>query len=377
MSKENTKKTEKRIGMSFLERATYFYKTHEHRISSYALVFGFIVDNFTLRRIDLFFENFVMASYLVVAGVSIALVNILEEKGGASLHPIFRRAHWLLSLAIQFVFGGLFSAFVVFYSRSASLVSSWPFILILFGLLIGNEFFKKHYERLVFQVGIYFVALFSYFIFSVPILIGEMGPAIFLLSGVVSLCAISLLFCGLRKIVPRRYVEGRRGLFVTIGSIFLSINILYFTNIIPPIPLSLKDAEVFHNVERVGGGYRVVAEKRGWYEVFFPTETLHVEEGGSAYVFSAIFAPTRLQTSIVHHWYYYNKEKGLWVSSHKVDLPILGGRGGGYRIYSFKQDIAPGLWRVDVETKGGLGVGRLEFMVERLTDVVTLEERML
>jgi len=150
--------------MSFFQRIISFYKIHEHRISSYALLLGFIVDNFTLRRIDLFFENITMISYLVIAGTSIALLNILEEKGVASLHPIFERAHVLLSLVIQFVFGGLFSAFVVFYSRSASWASSWPFILVLLGLLIGNEFFKKRYERLVFQVSIYFIALFSYFI---------------------------------------------------------------------------------------------------------------------------------------------------------------------------------------------------------------------
>jgi len=204
-----------------------------------------------------------------------------------------------------------------------------------------------------------------------------MGPAIFILSGVVSLFVIFLLFWGLRRIVPRRYGEGRRTLFLSIGVIFFSINIFYFTNIIPPIPLSLKDAEVFHGVERVGGGYKVIAERRGWYEIFFPTKTLHMKEGGSAYMFSAIFAPTRLQTSIVHHWYYYNTEKGLWVSSHKVDLPILGGRGGGYRIYSFKQGITPGLWRVDVETTKGLSVGRLEFNVERPKGVIALEERVL
>ncbi len=363
--------------MSFLKRAVHFYKTHEHRISSYALLLGFIVDNFTLRRIDLFFENLVMISYLIIAGVSIALLNILEERGRASLHPIFARAHTLLSLAIQFVFGGLFSAFLVFYSRSASLISSWPFVLILLGLLIGNEFFKKHYERLVFQVSIYFIALFSYFIFSVPIVLGTMGPLVFILSGLVSIFVISLLLFGLRRVVPRRYAEGKRIMPWAIGMLFLLINILYFTNIIPPIPLSLKSAEAFHGVERVGGGYNVLAEKREWYETFFPTKTLHVSEGGSAYVFSAVFAPTRLQTSIVHHWQHYSEERGQWVSSNRVDLPILGGRGGGYRIYSFKRGIAPGLWRVNVETAGGLSVGRLEFKVERPKGMVTLEERVL
>jgi len=363
--------------MNLFRRFEHFYEKHERRISSFALLFGFIMDNLTLRRIDLLYDNLVILFYLTVAGVSILLLNVFEERRVAGLHPFLSKIHTFLPTVTQMVFGGLFSAFVVFYSRSASFVTSWPFMLILLGLLVGNEFFKKRYERLVFQVSIYFVALFSYFIFSVPMLLGRMGSLVFLLSGVVSMLAIKLFLFGLRKFVPRRYEESRVLMPRVIGMLFVLINALYFLNIIPPIPLSLKEAGAFHFIEKVAGGYRVVGEERGWYENLFSVKTLHVREGGSAYIFSAIFAPTRLQTSIVHHWYYYNKEKGLWVSSHKVKLPILGGRGGGYRLYSFKHNITPGLWRVNVETTNGLGVGRLEFKVERPEGGVVFEEEIL
>jgi hypothetical protein len=41
----------------------------------------------------------------------------------------------------------------------------------------------------------------------------------------------------------------------------------------------------------------------------------------------------------------------------------VGGRDGGFRGYSFKKNIQPGTWRVDVETAEGLLLGRIGFEV--------------
>ncbi len=363
--------------MIFITRFTRFYELHERRISSFALLVGFIVDNLTLRRVDLLFDNLVILFYLFLSGVSIILLNVFEERGGGELRSFLRKIHTFLPTVIQYAFGGLFSAFVVFYSRSASLAASWPFVLILVFLLIGNELFRAYYLRLVFQVGIYFVALFSFFIFSVPTLLGVMGSWVFLLSGLVSLVVIAFLFRGFSIFVPVRYAESKEVLKKVVIALFLFINLLYFTNMIPPIPLALKEAGAFHFVERSVQGYKVVDEERWWYERFLPQKTLHVRQGDPVYVFSAVFAPTRLETSIVHHWQYYDEEQKRWISSNRVALPIFGGRGGGYRIYSFKRDIVPGLWRVDVETTNGLNVGRLEFRVKRPTEKIIFEEKLL
>src|SRR5690606_15540004 len=137
-----------------------FYEKHERRISSFALVFGFIFDSLTLQRIDLLYENLVILSYIFLAGGGIMLINSFEE------HPpenvVLSKIRNYLPLAIQFSFGGLFSAFFIFYSRSAAFSSSWPFLLVLVFLLVGNEFFKKYYQQLVFHTSIYFVAVFSF-----------------------------------------------------------------------------------------------------------------------------------------------------------------------------------------------------------------------
>jgi hypothetical protein len=47
----------------------------------------------------------------------------------------------------------------------------------------------------------------------------------------------------------------------------------------------------------------------------------------------------------------------------RVELPVRGGRGDGYRTYSVKTGIIPGAWRVNVETSSGALLGRLRFNV--------------
>jgi hypothetical protein len=42
---------------------------------------------------------------------------------------------------------------------------------------------------------------------------------------------------------------------------------------------------------------------------------------------------------------------------------VTGGRGSGYRGYTYKQSIWPGHWRVDVQTSDDRLLGRINFRV--------------
>lgn len=347
---------------TLFSRIRRFTERYERHISSVSLITGFIIDNITLQRIDLLFENLVFIGYLTLAGTGILIVNLYE--GGAIRSTFLTKIKPFIPIVVQFAFGGLFSGFIIFYSRSASLAQSWPFILILLSILIGNEVLKKYYLHVVFQVAIFFLALFSFSIFYIPILVGSIGGWVFLLSGLVSLAAIIGYILLHTRFVPARIVQARTPLFLSIVGIFAIINLFYWTNILPPIPLSLKDAGVYHNVTRATDGYVTLGEDYSWYETFFGNVTIHVPQGAPVYVFSSVFAPTRLKTEIVHNWEYYNKSRQSWDSISKISFPITGGRDGGYRGYSVKTNVFPGKWRVDVETSRGQTIGRIKFDIE-------------
>jgi hypothetical protein len=146
--------------------------------------------------------------------------------------------------------------------------------------------------------------------------------------------------------------------------VFVVMNFLYFTNIIPPIPLSLKDAGVYHKVERIAPGeYLVLGEEKIWYDrlKLYQTFTLS-SENRTIYLYAAVFAPTELTTNIVHHWHYFDESKKRWVSISRITYAITGGRDGGFRGYSYKTNVFPGRWRVDVETLRGQLIGRVRFV---------------
>lgn len=350
------------------------YVKYEHYMSPIALLSGFIWDNLTLRRIDLWVENLIMIIYLVVVGGGILFLNAYYScrlRG-----RIFEKFMYPMLFLLQFGFGGLFSAFFIFYSRSASFIVSWPFLLVLVFLLIGNEFFRERYLRLTFQISIFFVALYSYSIFAVPILVGKMGADIFILSGVVSLILIGLFILILFRLTPGKVGQSRSLILVSIGSIYLLSHIFYFTNLIPPIPLSLKGDGIYHYIERTANGqYFVQYEPAPWYLPFKEFNSVfHWTPGTPVYYYSAVFAPTKLNMVILHRWSYFDEEKDEWIETDRIRYSIFGGRDGGYRGYTFKKNIAPGEWRVDVMTERDQILGRTNFEIVQADSVPKLEE---
>lgn len=334
---------------------------YERRISAAAILSAFIIDSFTLVRLDQFLTIFLLVLYLAVVGVGVILIN-LREVGKAPW--ISDNVYLWLLIAVQFSFGGLFGRFLIYYSRSGSLSASWPFLLMLAGLLIGNEFAKKYYERLTLQVGLFFLALLGFFILFVPIVLGEIGPPIFIYSGFISLGVFAVFVHTLLRFAPAKVRKNKYSLFLVTGIIYLTMNILYFGNVIPPIPLALREAEIYHFAEKVGSIYNVRAEEKMPFDFLKLYPTIHIMEGSPVYVFTAVFAPTNFGASITHQWQYYSDSAGRWIDDNTVTYPIVGGSDRGYRGYTIKSNISAGLWRVNVETAGGQIIGTIKFKVE-------------
>ncbi len=349
------------FGASIRVSLQTIYARFEQPISSVSLLGGFAFDAFTLKRVDTFWENFWIIAHLVAVAVCILLIN--REDWRAADPGDASKAHFWLLNTMQFVFGGLLSTFLVFYFRSGSLRVSWPFFLILGAAFVANEKLKRHFARLQFQLGFFFLSLFCFTIFILPVVLHRIGPLIFLLSGAVSIALLFLFLHLLRYVAGANLTTGGRSLGPFIAAIYVMMNVLYFLNLIPPLPLSLQNAGAYHGIARnADGNYAVQTEKPEWFRFFRMNETFHTTPGAPVYAYSAIFSPTSLNTKIVHEWQFYEPKRG-WITKSRVELEVRGGREGGYRTYSVMNGVTPGAWRVNVESLNGALLGRLRFNI--------------
>lgn len=344
-------------------RVKGLYEKLKPHASSFAFVAGFIWDSLMLDRIDHTLVKVMLTVYLGLAALSILVLNMHEVRRTRSNAP--HRYVYLLPLILQFCFGSLFSAYIIFYTQSASLAVNWPFLIFLVFLVFSNEIFRARYVSPIFQLCTLFVVLFSYSIFSLPIILGRMGGDVFVLSGLWSLGAIVFIVFLLRLAAREVFRRSFLPLVAGISVIYALFNIAYFTNLIPPVPLSLKEIGVYHSVLRSDDGtYAMTFERGRWYPFFKDTADVYHRVGGEpVYVWSSVFAPTRLSVPIFHVWSYFDPIDKVWVTTDRLEFLVVGGRGEGYRGYTFKQSIFPTRWRVVVETARKERVGLVEFEI--------------
>lgn len=367
---------------SLMDRAREFYARIERPFSSISLIGGFVFDAITLTRVDEFWENFWVLGHLIIVTACALMINLIENSSGHDEENPAKMHFWLVNV-MQFFFGGIFSTFLVFYFRSGTITTSWPFLLILVAAFVANERLKRHYARLAFQISLLFLSYYAFAIYVMPILFHEISTAVFLLSGAVSIAAIGLVIYILKKFSRERFVGKAKWITrASILIIFIGVNFLYFYNLIPPLPLSLKTADIYQSLTVNGpGNYTVQAENQGWLKFFEWNETIHITPGEPLYAYTAIFSPTSFNTNIVHQWQYYDPtakngngdDTGAWVTRGQITLAVTGGGDGGYRTFSLLPNITPGAWRVNIETPRGQLIGQLRFNAIISTTTTNLE----
>ena len=342
--------------MSKILELKEWYETYEKKISIFALLSGFIIDSLTLQRIDALRDNLWIALNLLAVGVCIALIN--RKEGDKTSWE-----HFSLITIIQFSFGALRGPFFIFYFRSAALTTAWPFLLVLLAAIVANELFQKRYAKLAFQLSFFYLSIFSFTIYLLPVIFHRIGVMMFLLSGAVSLGVIWLFVQLIIRMAKEKFLENKTHVWRLVLGIFVGMNVLYFTNLIPPIPLSMKDAGVYHSISKsIAGNYIVETEDKGFLDYFRLRERVHWTNGEALYAYSAIFSPGALNTQVVHEWQFKNN-KGDWVTATRIPLYLSGGREDGFRTYSTKANLTPGPWRVNVETPRGALIGRINFEI--------------
>jgi len=325
-------------------------------------ILGFVWDALTLQRIDNIWDNLLLLGYLTLIGAAIIL-NLRFENGVAipdRLRPIVSRFH----LVMQFCFGGLFSSYVVFYFKSVSFTRTAFFLLLLVGLLVANEFLRNRLQNRSLLSALYSFCFFSFLAYSLPIVLCDIRPRVFVLAGVIAATVSFLVFAfGIGGKSPAWKSAARQTAAPILG-VFLFLNVFYFANMIPPVPLALKTGRPYHYVEKTPAGYEVKYVPpsifyfwRSWDDPFYWTP------GESVYCFTAIFAPGGLKVPLRHIWS--RKTEAGWTTTDRMSFSINGGREGGYRWYSKKKNISPGRWRVQVQTQTGQILGEVTFTIKR------------
>lgn len=353
--------------MGFIKNILEWAKKNERHISTFVYIAGFVSDIFTFVLIPVSVANLLFLSYLGLTAVCIVGSYFLHVHGYThKTGLIWRAINIVLPLGVQYFIGNLLSGFLIFYTKSAFVFASWPFLLVLALIFIGNEFFRDYRTYLAFQTSLFFFSLYAYAIFALPLFMHGLGPIYFLGSTALSIAAF-FVFLGILALVSRRYLF--RSLWkigIGITAIIVLIVGSYFTEFIPPIPLTLTDVGIYHSITKTSGGYEVQSEDveaHPWWQIdVFRQDVIHTTDG-TVSVYSAVFAPVKFGTYVAHRWEQKDPTTGKWIQKAQIVFPMSGGRDGGYRGYSTVSHLTPGQYRVSIETVSGQVIGRISFEI--------------
>ncbi|MBT7610829.1 MAG: DUF2914 domain-containing protein [Bacteriovoracaceae bacterium] len=349
-----------------------YYQKYEAYLPAFFFFAGFFFDIFTLGQIDELANLLTQFIYLLFASYLLILefTNFKENTQSNKALLLLQKYH---DEVFHFLLGSLLSAFALFFFKSASVANSFLFIILFVFLLVINEFeaFQKLGKMIRFLLLL--LCFICYFTLLIPILIGSIGSFLFLISMTIS----TLLLFGfykylkVRELIPS--IEAKR-IILAPGIVMITIFILfYFLQIIPPVPLSLESIGIYHNVKKEHSAYKLYHE-RTWYR-FWETgdQRFIARTGDKLFVFVSIFSPGGFSDSVNLRWMRYIN--GEFKTSDKIKMKITGGRGAGFRGFSFKSNYLPGEYRVKVETMSGLEIGRINLEVIKATSENLQEKR--
>tara|TARA_R110000868_G_scaffold227554_4_gene480562 strand:+ start:2728 stop:3846 length:1119 start_codon:yes stop_codon:yes gene_type:complete len=328
-----------------------YIKRHEKYAPIIFFIGGFIFDTLTLGRIDRLYDLIVLSTHMTLLTITIYLFNLVDE--GKFKSAFIEHNKDYFPLVIQFFFGGLSSAYVIYFSRSVSLSKTASFFVILLVLLFANEFLKKRISNKYLQFSVYFFINFIFFTFMIPVFIKEMNTFVFIISGLISLAWTLTLILVIYYKSPSTQIEIKLTKIVgIILTIYILINTFYILKIIPPVPLALEHGIVAHDIKLDGNKY-VVTHERDNNFVFWRDHRIEFiyKPNDKVYIFTSIFAPTDLKKSIIHRWKWYNPETELWEIVEDIGFDITGGRDDGFRGYTYKSNVKTGQWKIDVITE--------------------------
>ncbi|MEO6536550.1 MAG: DUF2914 domain-containing protein [Candidatus Paceibacterota bacterium] len=350
------------------ETVLAFAQRYERPLATALFIGGFVSDLLTFGLLNLPSVIKLFVAYLVI----VIVVTLISHRAASKQGGKLRRSITILGpLLAQFVIGSLLSGFLIFYTKSAVLSVSWPFLILLGLIFFGNEVFRNYRDHLVFQSLLIFFSLYAFSIFALPLYLGRLGKIVFLESTTLTIAAFIVYLLLLGLLGWKRLRRALNLILISAAIATFLIVSAYLTNLLPPIPLALKSGGIYHSITHTEGMYALTGEPvRAWFDPRI--QIVHHVAGTPLYAFSSIFAPGDFTTTIVHHWQWYNPISKKWIDEASIAFPLSGGREQGYRGYSMKSDPQAGKWRVIVQTIDGQVMGKLSFTVVNESSEPTL-----
>jgi hypothetical protein len=356
-----------------MRQSLYAIKRYSEHTTTILFVVGFFFDMFLLPDISDPIARYIGCAYLVAIALLIMFREWTVSLNRASQFE--QKMYSFATFVISYCSGSALSFVFVYSLRSAALSVSWPLFLILSICIIANEFVSTHNFRFTLDVGVLLIAVLFYTVFNLPILLKTQSDTTFGLSVAIT-TAISLLYVFLMRYTSEMAEDEAPRLYALAVGIPMFVGMLYFLNIIPAVPLSLKENGVYHEIMRTSGG-EFLAKQEVDARTFskYRTKVFHFTPTDSrVYFFSAIDAPADLTAPLSHVWEKYDNSTKRWVQSgDPIPFALAGGRADGYRAFSYKENVSDGLWRVTVYV-GRRVVGRSSFYILKQTDPVPIKE---
>lgn len=342
-------------------RLEHFYHAHEPSCTAAFFVAGFLFDTLFVGRIDKVHNIIHQATYLFLCALFTAL-ELRELHGDFTPPPRLKTAWRYHTGATHFMLGTLLNIYTLFYFKSASLGTSFVFLSVLAAMLAVNELKPFESSGTTMRMSLFSLCLVSYCTYLVPVLAGRIGPLIFLGSIAAATAAVAVLSYWLSRRLPDRPQVVWRHVAIPFAVVQLGFAALYFGKLIPPVPLSLENAGIYHEVRRDGDLFALSMTRSPWRFWERGDQTFDARPGDKVHCFVSVFSPTRFRERLQVRWQHRDPDRG-WLEADAIPLAIAGGRDGGFRGETVKANYKPGRWRVLVETSDGRELGRVSLTI--------------
>lgn len=355
--------------MTLFEKITFSYLKFRHAFSPILFTLGFLLDLKVVKQPDATNTIIFISTHFVLTTILILLNSIAANKdmdqSSKNWNPTVKV---LLEIMLQFTFGALASSLFVLYFKGSDYVASLPILIILATFLFGNEFAQRHTGRFEVRFVSTVILAYIYLIYLVPLLRNQLGNISLLISTGASIIFALILIVLFRKVAPVLFAHSKTVLMYSMFGLFVGLPLLVYLDVLPPLPLILREGTVAHSViKEHGTEYKLAVEDAPLYErlgIPFLSPVYKVEKGGDLYFFTAVYAPSEIKTDIIHVWSEYDPDARDFIERSKINLKVSGGRELGFRTYSMISSVEPGLWRVTAKLGTGQILGHRDFRVE-------------